>query len=73
MLAGELVGTMDVAIAVIAEGGLVSAAEDGGLIPAAKITLYLHLKNKRLARREGERSGFEGQYVEEITGYGKES
>lgn len=44
VLAGKLVSMVDAAIAGVAESGLVSAAEDRGLIPAAYIALYLHLR-----------------------------
>ena len=58
MLAGELVDAVDAAVAGIAEGGLISAAEDRGLIPVANITPYLHcLRNENQLERTRKRSG----------------
>lgn len=46
VLAGKLVGVVDAAVAGVAESGLVRAAENRGLIPAAYIALYLHLRDE---------------------------
>lgn len=51
VLAGKLVGSMNAAIAGIAESGLVGAAEDRGLALPADITLYLHPKDERREER----------------------
>lgn len=42
VLAGELVGAMDAAVAGVAEGGLVGAAEDRRSLCGADVALYLH-------------------------------
>lgn len=43
VLAGELVGAVDAAVAGVAEGGLVGAAEDRRSLYGTDVALYLHL------------------------------
>lgn len=43
MLVGEFICGVDATVAAGAKSGLVGAAQDGGLLDAAHIALYLHL------------------------------
>jgi hypothetical protein len=45
VLAGELVGAVDAAVALVAQRGLVGAAEDGGRLRRAHVALHLHDSN----------------------------